>query len=231
LFLKPKDAVEFRNYQVISRLAPALQASMPKIYGEIEISGKPYVVMENVRFGSEGEALEQLVDIKLAGKLEAKDFSPIVSQEEMVATRGRKKNFADAAQMKLTASLSPDYMIAYGKFRAVNYPKSEQTLMSTLESTKIEHILHLIRKLTEMQTCMVELPIGLIGSSIILVRQQDGSIKPLLIDPAHMAVCVSQEGLVRETLDATEDAGIYFDTDRTKLQKASNIPLMNEKSA
>lgn len=233
LFLKPKDEVECRNYQIIERLAPDVAKWMPRFYGEVKVGGVSYLVLENTRLDSEGQEIQQFTDIKLAGKpnQHCPNFNPIADQDEWDTTRGETKSLLDFEQMKLGAEVSPGYMIAHGprELRLFHYEKSEENLRKAfmfhiLDYTSSETVLNQLEKdLRDLQEAMRKSPIGFIGASIILVKEK-GRIRPILIDPAHIQVNIEQ----KEALSDLAPEKIYFgDADNNyRLYKESNENAM-----
>lgn len=232
LFLKPKDEVELRNYKIINQLDPNLSKFMPRVYGEIRIDNKEYLVMENTRKSQEGHGLKQLADIKLSGKIDGKsEFNPIYDKNETVTTRGKEKGRLNAWQMGKGAALAPDgFMVAHGPkiARLFNYRNSSENLRKSLQNASSDNLLKLGKSLKEIQDVLDKSPIALIGASIILVEQEDQSIKALLIDPAHIQVDESKRQDVESNLSSEEHAKVYYgkpevEEDRFSDQKQSNI--------
>ena len=226
LFLKPKDDIEYQNYQLIKHLSPDLLEFMPKVYGEVQIEGQKYIVMENTRSGSDGTTLQQLADVKLAGKLRnVPDFNPIADQNEMVVTRGKEKGYLDYKQQQIGAESAPGYMVAWGEkyLRMFNYVDSKENLLSTLEGTTPDQLNGLYNSLRLLSKTLIDSNIALIGASIILIKQQDGSIKPLLIDPAHMIVDPQQRNEVAQNTNIADANKVYYGDNRKFAQwKLSN---------
>lgn len=213
LFLKKQDEVEARNYRVLERIAPGLLEFSPQIYGSVMINGTKYLVMENTRLTAESESLEQLNDIKLAGKLRQRpEFNPIANQEEITITRGTKKGWLDERQMAKGAASSPDYMIAHENplKRLFNYQYSRENLKSSLNSIPPEERRKLILEICRLQEALDNSPVALIGASIILIKQQDGSIRPILLDFAHIQVDINQQKTVNSILNPQEQGKIYY---------------------
>lgn len=200
LFLKPKDPVEACNYRLLEKLVPELIPYMPKVHDEITIGDKTYLILDDlVGMGT------PLVDIKLAGRLQNdKDFHPICSQGEMRTTRKKEKPKADYLQMKVTADMAPDYMIAVPP-RFVNYADSQITLTEKLKGTSKAEYKKLFESLVKIQGILKRSPVALIGSSLFLVKERNGEIKIKLIDPAHLQVAPNARGLAG--FDLTQ---IYF---------------------
>lgn len=228
LFLKKFDETEARNYQVIKALSPKLLDYMPKVYGEATLGTQKFLIMENTRVDDHGNSLKQLLDIKLAGKVEGLE-NPIANQEEMVATRGTEKNILDYEQMKIGAEFSPDYMIAskgLRAFRVFNYSKSKEALIHALQNEPLEKKELLLNELKKLKRALEDSPVAFIGASIILIKQSDGSIKPLLIDPAHMQVDPKERDSYFYVLRGVKN--IYYGTDKKyNLQRISNFRALN----
>ncbi|MDP1608107.1 MAG: hypothetical protein Q8L98_02195 [Chlamydiales bacterium] len=230
LFLKPKDEVECRNYQIIERLAPDVAKWMPRFYGEVSVGGVPYLVLENTRLDSEGNDVKQLADIKLAGKLKGHPrFNPIADQLEWKITRGKEKNPIDYQQMKWGAEMAPDYMCppeCPRSQRLLHYGESEQTLKQAVMGNILddyanpeEALERLERDLEGLQQAMEKASIAFIGASIILMREENG-IRPILIDPAHIQVDAEKRD---ELLDLNPEKIYFSDTgNRYGLYKQSN---------
>lgn len=237
VFLKPKDATESRNYKIIRLLDVNLADFMPEIYGEVQIMNQGYLVMENTRMSPNGASLEQLVDIKLAGKIDGESFNgitgsgfnPIANQEEMLATRKETKPFLDYLQMGIGSNNSPNFMIAVGAkaLRILNYPNSEEILKNSLKKVPKTDLEFLCQELNTLTTILKESPVAFIGASIILVAQEDGSIKPILLDPAHMQVDNKIKEFIDAHFDQEESALIYYgQTSSFNKQKMSNENAM-----
>lgn len=240
LFLKPLDQTEALNYKLIEAFSPTLARHMPTIYGTTEFEGTKYIVMENTRVEN-GRPLEQLADVKLAGRVKGL-FNPIANQNEMLKTRGQNKNWADYGQMALGASVAADYMVAKGPkmLRLANYQSSKSTLQEMIRAANAtpEHIQKLKVELREIQTNIANSPFAFIGASIILVKQIVGSIKPILIDPAHMQVSPSFEESIleqeeskslHETFSQDEKRRIFFGNAQSfKLQTLSNAQAFRQ---
>ena len=230
LFLKPKDPVEALNYKIIQKIAPEVAKFMPTVYGEVQVGGKAYLVMQNTRVSEHGNKLEQIADIKLAGKVPGLK-NPIANQAEIKTTRQRKKSALTLLQMGLGARLAPDYMIALKgpkAFRLVNYGLSRSTLQKSLKGLTNHQQNELRNKLRAIQTALYRSPVALIGASIILVKDpNNGDVTPILIDPAHIEVNVDQAKVVEE-LRTTNDPAVFYsakDDPEQKietLQKSSN---------
>lgn len=221
LFLKPFNEAEARNYQVIKTQSLELQNFMPKVYGEATLGKKQYLVMSNTRIDEHGHPLKQLLDIKLSGKVKGLD-NPIANQDEMIKTQGKAKNFLDYMQMKFGADYAPDYMIAskgYRLLRLFHYSYSKKALIKALKGEPQERVHELKERLEELKHALEKSPLAFIGASIILIKNNDGSIKPLLIDPAHLQVNPKESD--HPLLQGIKN--IYFGTnDQYRLQRKSN---------
>jgi hypothetical protein len=240
LFLKPLDEVESRNYTVINHYSPEISAFMPKIYGITTVNGTSYMMMENTRMtigpkdedgnpvDPRGVSLEQLADIKLAGKVDGLD-NPIANQDEMHTTRGKYKNVADYQQMKAGALSAPNYMVVPegSKFtRIFGYKNSQENLRALIKNAglTLEQINKLKDDLNALKSAMISSPFAFIGASVIFVTQEDGSLKPILIDPAHVQLSrelFGQNALVK--LVGRDSVKLYFGDDNTfSMQRQSN---------
>jgi hypothetical protein len=183
--------------------------------------------MENTRKGENEGHFEQLADIKLAGKISGKeDFNPIADQAEMLTTRVEEKNVLDYDQMKLGAEMSPDYMLAVGNkmFRLFRYNESEKNLFDALAGVDPINLKKLSDDLSNIEKLLHTSPVALIGASIILIKQPDGSIKPLLIDPAHLQVNADKREEVNLILQSNEKDKVYYGTSEMfNDRKTSNL--------
>ncbi len=226
VFLKPIDETEARNYSIINKLAPDVAKFMSRFYGEVEIEGKRYLVLENIRKGKES-TFEQLADIKLAGKVEGRKFNPIADQKEMQITRGETKNRFDFFQMGAGAKKATfGFMVASGPkcLRIFNYSKSKENVLNALQGVSSEKLCELKINIRKLQNALMKSPIALIGASIIFLKLGDGSVKPLLIDPAHMVVSSDKKEEILGLLPQEEQNKVYYggEGDRYSLQKESN---------
>ena len=225
LFLKPRDETEARNYAIIQKLAPKVAQFMPRVYGEVRIGDQSYLVLANTRMDANGSPLKQLADTKLAGKISRSDFNPIADQEEMRTTRGEEKGWFDYTQMQIGAASAPHYMSATGAklFRIFNYHTSEGMLLDALEGIDSKNLQRLKSSIKDMYKALAESPIALIGASVIFVKQSDGTITPLLIDPAHMQVDPTKREEMGAFLPDRELSKVYFGKEKTyEERKASN---------
>jgi hypothetical protein len=219
LFLKPLQEVEQKNYDVLHEIAPDLVAFMPRIYGTTTIKGKEYLVQENLTKDTQGLSQTLLVEAKLSGKVDGKNFNPIVDQAEMHTTRGRAKGFFVNFFMGLGAKFAPNFMVRRGSglTRLFNYRDSATNFLDTLKDSSPEHILKLKNDLEELQRVLSESPVALIGASILIIKQNDGSLRPVLIDPAHMQINPDRVS------EKAWDDKLYFGTEtQYKIQKQSN---------
>jgi hypothetical protein len=223
LFLKPKDEVEYRNYQIIQRLAPEVAKFMPEVYGEIHIGEKSYIVMENIRINQEGEDLVQLADIKVSGKSEDDPyFNPIANQAEMMATRGLKKNLFDYWYMQLCSQSADDFMINKGEKyeRLFNYSRSKELFMELLNSISLVGLKNLIGSMATLQRVMHQCPISFIGASITPVIDSKGNVRIVFVDPSHIQVRSSE----KQRLPSDLQENTYFSDDEK--YKESNFKGM-----
>lgn len=212
LFLKPLDETEARNYAIIQEIAPEVTKFMPRVYGEIKIGPQAYLVMENTRIGKQDESLTQLADVKLAGKIGKENFNPIADQEEMKVTRGKEKGWFDYMQMQQGAESAPHYMLYVGKklFRLFNFSSSETNLLNSLAGISAENLQKLNQRLKEMAEVLDASPVAFIGASLIFVKQSDGSVTPLLIDPAHIQVNEKQHEKIDPLLPKEDRKKVYY---------------------
>lgn len=214
LFLKPYDEIEHRNYQIIKEQAPEVSEFMPQIYGDVMIDATRYLVMQNTRFDSAGRPLNQLADIKIAGKIPNNpDFNPIADQNEIKTTRGSEKNYIDYMQMKFGAESAPDYMLSVGPklFRIFQFRSSESNLLEKLDNISVDHLKFFREKLEKLSAAIEQSPIAFIGASVILIREYSGEIRPLLIDPAHIQVHPGKKSEVENQFKDPEiTKRIYF---------------------
>jgi hypothetical protein len=168
--------------------------------------------MENTRMNKDnGKALEQLADIKLAGKKGG--ANPIVDSDETLTTRGSKKRLVKRVVLHLAAKSAPGYIVIEGKgFGRINNGRnSESNILKCLKDVPLTHLLQLHRDLKTIADVLKNSPVALIGASIILVTQADGSIKPLLIDPAHMHVSNGKHFEVEKAItDESEIKKVYY---------------------
>ncbi len=193
VFLKPFDGVETKNYELIQSKSPKLSEFMPKIHGLTTIGKKQFLIMENTRISGDGNELKQYGDIKIAGKVKGLD-NLIADQEEMLATRGKKKSYGDYTQMKAGANKAPGFLFykddpvvgAVGRF--LHFPNSKENLHKKLKEAKPTEaqLLKLASKITKLQSCLKDSGIALIGGSVIIIQDEQGNLHPKLIDPAHV---------------------------------------------
>jgi hypothetical protein len=227
LFLKPKsnDATELRNYQVIQATDPDIARWMPTIHGEVERNGRPFLIMDNVLKSKENQKLRQLVDIKLAKQVDGL-HTPIMSDQEMLVTRGKKKSLLTRIWMRVVCTIGPGFLITNGGVRLADYILSKRILKKSLADISTAHLHKLAADLAKMKEDLERGGIAFIGASIILVHQQDGSVRPILIDPAHIQCSQRLAGKVLETLGTEESTKVFYEEgskhDTYRLFKQSN---------
>lgn len=229
LFLKPvsSDGTEPRNYRIINKLAPNLAKWMPKIYGEMEIGGRVYLVMENMRKDADGSDKAQPADVKLAGKVSGLS-NPIASAKEMEVTRNKTKTIATKLWMKLVTAIAPHYLITKGGFRLFDYFNSKKLLVASIQDLSTEHLRQLLDDLTQMHADINQSRVAFIGASIAMIRQKDGSVKPVLIDPAHIQCSNELNGEVTQLVGEKAANKVFFEClsgngrNQFLLYKASN---------
>ena len=211
LFLKPKtaDGTESTNYKIIN-MDKDLAKWMPKVYGEMEINGRSYLVMENMRKSVDGSEMQQLVDIKLAGKVDGLNKA-IANSKEMKITRGGKKSAVTKLWMRFVTSIAPHYLITNGGIRLFDYFQSKTLLKESLAGISSEHLEKLLEDLIQMQRDIAQSGIAFIGASIALIRQKDGSVKPVLIDPAHIQCSNDLNQQVVQAVGAEGAKKVFFE--------------------
>lgn len=211
LFLKPKmaDGAEARNYEVI-KTNSALARWMPSVHGEVTVDNRPFLVMENIRKSKNGADLTQLVDIKLSKQLDGL-MNPIVSDAEMVHTRGKKKPLLTRLWMAFVSTIAPGYLITNGGIRLFDYILSKRILRKSLANISKEHLGKLIADLRSMKSDMEKSGIAFIGASVVLVHQDDGSVKPILIDPAHIQCSRALAPQIKKALGQPEAAKVFYE--------------------
>jgi len=229
LFLKPKiaDGTEARNYKIINN-NKMVARWMPKVYGEIRINGQSFLVMENIRKSNDGVELPQLADIKLAGKVKGLKKT-IANSKEMRVTRGKTKSLTTKLWMKLVTSLSPGYLLTDGGIRLFDYINSKKILKRSLSSISTRHLHKLLADLTELRNDLKRSGIALIGASIVLIHLKDGSLRPVLIDPAHIQCSNALKGQISKTIGKQESQKVFYECltsqgkNQYRLHKASNV--------
>jgi hypothetical protein len=192
----------------------------------VSVKEKKYLQLENLSRDQQGHTWQPLADAKLAGALEYKvDFNPIAHQGEMLVTRGVKKWWVDYKQMQMAAYSSPGYMIAVGRrcTRLLHYRESEKKLLALLAECTLEQLNKFHNALYELMIILHNSPVALIGASILILKQEDGTIKPMLIDPAHMIVDRERsDDLERHFLEEECPKIYYGDQKAFWEQKTSN---------
>lgn len=229
LFLKPiSDPTEARNYRIIGQLAPEIAARwMPRTYGEMTVGGRTYLVMENMRKDPDGRNLDQPADIKLAGRV-AGLHNAIVSEKEMAITRNKTKSLATKLWMKLVTAIAPHFLMTKGGVRLFDYFNSRKLLTESIQGLSPEHLRKLLNDLIEMRADLSRCDLAFIGASIALIRQRDGSVKPVLIDPAHIQCSNELDLDVRALVGETAASQVFFEClsskgeNQFRLFKASN---------
>jgi len=228
IFLKPKlpDGTEGRNYQVIQK-NPGISKWMPAIFGEISINGKAFLVFENIRKDGQGDELAQVADIKLAGKTSELN-NAIASNREMKVTRGRHKTWHNKLWMKITTLLAPNFLLTNGGVRLIDYIRSKKILQSSLKKTSPQSIQKLLKDLTQMKVDLKKSNFALIGASIALIKEKDGSIRAVLIDPAHMQCSKDLRSKAAKQIGEEQAKKVFFQDpvssgkDEYELYKRSN---------
>jgi len=165
LFLKPKssDGTEARNYKIV-KMDPKVARWMPQVYGEMQVDGRKFLVMQNIRKSKDGKDLRQLADIKLAGRMPGL-YNPIASGKEMHVTRGKGKSAATKMWMKLTSALGPNFLLTDGGFRLFDYMKSRKILKEALKDTTLAHLDQLLTDLTQLRADLKDSKVAFIGAS------------------------------------------------------------------
>ncbi len=185
-FLKPMDVTEYKNYKTLQSSNQKITQYMPQFFGETIVNGKSYMILENLLWNGT-DTFKPLADIKLSGKVDG--IHPIASQDEMRITRGHEKGLLDREWMRLSAQNSPNYMIVQGKGleRFNNYKKSDEILSNICKNITPKNKKKLIEDLHTIKMFIIFGDVAFIGSSILLVQNPtDESVRPVLIDPAHV---------------------------------------------
>jgi hypothetical protein len=232
LFLKPLEESEYRNYQGIALLSQMAQ-HMPQIYGKIEdvqLGGDKapgaYLVMQNtIPPGS-----KQLCDLKAA--YETKELrneakrSALADPRELEATNHKKKSAFSFGHMKFfsgvvtaRSKLKGWMNVEKAKIdRPRGYYQSAEKTQKDLEGISSANLFALLGSLEQIRTSFLNSPsVGFIGFSIIFVQDQQGSVKPYLIDPAHV---VFGGDKARELI---KEKNMYVDDEALKLYRDSNF--------
>lgn len=182
------DKTEYNNYETIKSRCPGLLAHMPKVYGTVEKDGVEYLVMQNTR-DVDGKKLNTIADAKLSGGGHA--YGLIATNKEVEKTRKRTKGLGTIIQQEIGARIAPNFMVSREgvarHMRIFEYPSSDKNLKETLKDATPEQLAHLSTKLGEIKNLMYNDNVALIGASIIIMKDEEGNLTPLLIDPAHMA--------------------------------------------
>jgi len=229
VFLKPKtpDGTEARNYKIIST-DPKVARWMPRVYGEAKINGRSFLIMENIRKSVNGRELPQLGDIKLAGQVEGLN-NPIGNSKEMMVTRGGQKTFITKLWMKFISAIAPGYLITNGGCRLLNYIQGKEILKDSLRNIPTRKLNILLTDLIRMRDDINDSGIALIGASIALIYQENGSVKAVLIDPAHIQCSNKLNEQVVKVVGEQESKKVFFECSTScrknqyHLQKTSNI--------
>ncbi len=229
LFLKKANPSEVHHYGVIGEIAPNLLKFMPRVYGTVTIANAEYLVMENTRKSTEGGDPQQLADVKISGhvslkgaedegkkygiystlmKRGLKNFNPICSMEEVHHT-GREKSLFDELQMRKGAESAPGFMIPEpgSSMRFFGYSRSEETLHKQLAQSEVtaDKVQALIKNLTELKEILDKSEINLIGASVMINKDNQGNLHPVLIDPAHLQVYPHREPSLPQGRPLEED--------------------------
>lgn len=194
LFLKPLNQTELNNNEYVKNVPEMLDIQEEKFqlrnytvyaYGSVKINGQSYLVMDNCL--NEESQKTSMIDIKLAGLIPG--YNPIASKDEHNYT-GHKKGWLDYLQMWLGSLFAPNYMVASGPrhFRLFNYRNSENKLKQALHEATKDQLIKLKQQLENMKEAMFRNRVAVIGASILLNKNPDGSFNPLLIDLAHIQV-------------------------------------------
>lgn len=182
LFLKPLEEAEYQNYMYLQNHAdPALSQFIPKVYGKLalEVKGSKieYLVMKDLYQGGN----KQIVDVKLSE-------GGIACQPEMMATRGKRKNFVHWLRMWLEPKLAPGFMVAKGAKwqRTFRYPFSAYYIKKGFQKPNNEQNLEkLSNQLNYLEQLMKESPMAFIGASLFIFEDKEGNYSLYLGDPAH----------------------------------------------
>jgi hypothetical protein len=234
LFLKPKakDGTEARNYQIIGTTNKNMAKWMPMVYGEVKINNRTFLVMENIRKAGSGLELPQLADIKLAGKVDGLS-KPIANSKEMQITRNQKKSLSTKLWMRFVTAIAPEYLITNGGFRLFDYFKSKKILKDSLNDVSTMHLNRLLADLIRMKDDIKKSGIAFIGASIALIHQEDGSVKAVLIDPAHIQCSNDLNTDIVKVLGEEESKKVFYECETSGgknqylLQKTSNIVALD----
>lgn len=227
VFLKPFDGVEAKNYELLQKKTSQVSDFMPKVHGVTTDSrGRKFLVMENARIDTQGQELKQYGDIKIAGKVSGFNIDNLIcDQGEMIETRGKKKGRFDYYQMKSGADKAPGFMFYKdGAFlgkagRILEFKNSTENLQKKLREanpTK-EDLMRLGNEILLLRDALKESGVALIGGSVIIVEDEQGGLKPKLIDPAHVQYDPSKKEVFGE------QEGLYYgDKAMFKARQESN---------
>ena len=191
LFLKPLDPVEGVNYEFLQVTTSSLKGErtvlsfMPHVYGSVEIEGKTYMVMENLRV-KDGE---QIVDLKL---VKGGQSDP----DELKATRGKTKGVAVRIVHLFQTAVAGDFLTLtesqskLGRTLGAgsSWERLEEILKTTLgqweHNDQIESIGNLQKEMEQLVESMKKSSMAFIGASVF-VFVKDQAFKIYLADPAH----------------------------------------------